>query len=214
MPVFSATYTGKGYDQRVTARSAEWERRKATAYDRNHLKMLERRAEHKAQECVMRKAKLASNDARLAKIYKAAFDKLWAQNTTAQAEDQRREREVLRRKRKGLTAKMMAKRFLVDMNEKKCMHEFGAPFQFARSKMPNRKTWGGKASRGRLVDKEEIDEEVAAHTGTPSPSQEDADGQTGMSAWRANVHVLEASYRHGWRIWSACCFAVETHRSG
>jgi hypothetical protein len=141
MPVFSATYTGNGYNQRVKARSAEWERKKAAEYDRNHLRMLERRAEQKAQERVMRKAKLASNEARLSKIYKAGFDKLWAQNTTAQAEDKRKEREGLRNKQKGITAKMMTKRFLVDMNEKKCMHEFGAPFQFARSKMPNRKTW-------------------------------------------------------------------------
>jgi hypothetical protein len=62
-------------------------------------------------------------------------------DTTAQSDDQRREREGLRRNQKGITAKMMAKRFLVDMNEMKCMHEFGSPFQFARSRMPNRKTW-------------------------------------------------------------------------
>ncbi len=141
MPVFSVTYTGNGYNQRVKARSAEWERKKAAEYDRNHLRMLERRAEQKAQERVMRKAKLASNEARLSKIYKAGFDKLWAQNTTAQTEDKRKEREGLRHNQKGITAKMMAKRFLVDMNEKKCMHEFDAPFQLARSKMPNRKTW-------------------------------------------------------------------------
>jgi hypothetical protein len=45
MPVFSATYTGKGYNQRVKARSAEWERKKAAEYDRNHLRMLELRVE-------------------------------------------------------------------------------------------------------------------------------------------------------------------------
>jgi hypothetical protein len=61
MPVFSATYTGKGYNQRVKARSAEWERKKKAEYDRNHLRMLDLRAEQKAQERVMRKTKLASN---------------------------------------------------------------------------------------------------------------------------------------------------------
>jgi hypothetical protein len=45
MPVFSATYTGKGYNQRVKARSTEWERKKEAEYDRNLLRMLERRAE-------------------------------------------------------------------------------------------------------------------------------------------------------------------------
>jgi hypothetical protein len=36
MPVFNATYTGKGYNQRVEARSAEWDPKKEAEYDRNH----------------------------------------------------------------------------------------------------------------------------------------------------------------------------------
>jgi hypothetical protein len=48
IPVFSATYTGKGYNQRVKARSAEWERKKEAEYDRNHLRMLDHRTEQKA----------------------------------------------------------------------------------------------------------------------------------------------------------------------
>ncbi len=61
----------------------------------------------------------------------------------------------------------MTKRFIVDKNEKKYMHEFNAPFQFDRSKIPNHKTWANVEKQVETdwsVDKEEIDEEVTAHS--------------------------------------------------
>ena len=79
-----------------------------------------------------------------AKRAKEAFDRLAREDTSAQAEDKRREIAALRRKqmnsdkRQSLSGKC---RFVVGMGETMSGGALNAGFQFARSKVPNEKAW-------------------------------------------------------------------------
>jgi hypothetical protein len=102
VPVYSATYSGKGISYKTTARSAEQRRNDAALYDRELRRKLDRRAAQRAVEAQNRKAKMERKRKAGAKRGKEAFERLWQQVTSAQAmrvlDDQRAEREARRRK--------------------------------------------------------------------------------------------------------------------
>jgi hypothetical protein len=144
MPVYSATYNGKGINHRTNARSMARQRNNAAQYDRELRRKIDRRTAQRALEMANRRIKIERQKKAGAKRAKEAFDRLAREDTSAQAEDKRREIAALRRKqmnsdkRQSLSGKC---RFVVGMGETMSGGALNAGFQFARSKVPNEKAW-------------------------------------------------------------------------
>ena len=140
VPVYSATYSGKGISYKTTARSAEQRRNDAALYDRELRRKLDRRAAQRAVEAQNRKVKMERKRKAGAKRAKEAFERLWQQGTSAQAmrvlDDQRAEREARRRKQIK-----SGRKFVVALGDSMSGAALNAGFQFARSKIPNDKSW-------------------------------------------------------------------------
>ncbi len=142
MPVYSATYSGKGINHRTNARSMARQRNDVAQYDRELRCKIDRRAAQRALELANRKMKNEKKRKAGAKRAKEAFDRLARQDTSVQAEDKLREIAALRRKqinsgkRQFISARC---RFVVDIGEKMSGDALNAGFQFARSKVPNAK---------------------------------------------------------------------------
>ena len=91
MPVYSATYNGKGINHRTNARSMARQRNNAAQYDRELRRKIDRRTAQRALEMANRRIKIERQKKAGAKRAKEAFDRLAREDTSAQAEDKRRE---------------------------------------------------------------------------------------------------------------------------
>ena len=134
MPVYSATHSGKGINHRANARSMAQKRKDATQYDRELRRKIDQRAEQRALELANRRMKIERKQKAGAKRAKEAFDRLARQDTSAQAEDNRRESSALRRKQMNSGKRQFISgrcRFVVDMGEKMSGDALNAGFQFA-----------------------------------------------------------------------------------
>ena len=102
MPVYSATYSGKGVSYKTTARSAEQRRNDAAQYDRELRRKLDRCGDHRVVEAKNRKTKMGRKRKVGTKRAKEVFERLCQKGTSTQAmrvlEDQRVEHEVRRHK--------------------------------------------------------------------------------------------------------------------
>ncbi len=142
MPVYNATYNGKGINHRTNVRSMTRQRNNAAQYDRELRRKIDRRTVQRALEMTNRRIKIESQKKAGAKRAKEAFDRLAREDTSAQTEDKHREIAALSRKqmnsgkRQFLSGKF---RFVVGMGEKMSGGALNAGFQFARSKVPNEK---------------------------------------------------------------------------
>jgi hypothetical protein len=96
MPVYSATYNGKGINHRTNARSMARQRNNVAQYDRELRRKIDRRTAQRALEMANRRIKIERQKRAGAKRAKEAFDRLAREDTSAQAEDKRREIAALR----------------------------------------------------------------------------------------------------------------------
>ena len=94
MPVYSATYNGKGINHRTNARSMARQRNNAAQYDRELRRKIDRRTTQRALEMANRRIKIERQKKAGAKRAKEAFDRLAREDTSAQAEDKCREIEA------------------------------------------------------------------------------------------------------------------------
>ncbi len=98
MPVYSATYSGKGINHRTNTRSMTRQRNDTSQYDREMRRKIDRCAAQRALELTNHRMKIERQQKPGAKRAKEAFDLLARQDTSAQVEDKYREITALRRK--------------------------------------------------------------------------------------------------------------------
>jgi hypothetical protein len=113
-------------------------------YDRELHCKIDRRAAQRALELENRKMKNEKKRKAGGKRGKEEFDHLESQDTSDQTEDKHREIAALRSKQinSGKSQFLSGRcRFVVDMGEKMSGDSLNEGFQFARSKVPNEKTW-------------------------------------------------------------------------
>jgi hypothetical protein len=147
IPVYSATYSGTGKTYKSTSAAAKWERAAEAEYHREHRRKIDKRAAQRVVEAYNREIKKARKIKAGAKRANEEFARFCLQNVSAKSvkafEDQREEREALRRKqmKRGKIKKpdAGARRFVVDLSETMCGNALNAGFHFARSKAPNDK---------------------------------------------------------------------------
>jgi hypothetical protein len=144
MPVYSATYSGKGINHRTNTRSMTRLCNDSAQDDRDLFCKIDRRAAKRPLELANCKMKNEKKRKTGTKRAKETFDLLTRQDTSVQAEDKRREIAVLRRKQINFGKSQFISgrcRFVVDMGEKMSGDALNEGFQFARSKVPNQKDW-------------------------------------------------------------------------
>ena len=147
IPAYSATYIGTGKTYKSTLTAAKWERAAEANYDRELRRKIDKRAEQRAVEAYNRKTTKARQLKAGAKRAKEEFERFCLKNVSAQSvkvfEDQRKEREALRRKQmktgKPKKTDSGRRRFVVDLGDTMCGNALNAGFHFARSKVPNDK---------------------------------------------------------------------------
>jgi hypothetical protein len=143
VPMYNATYSDTEISYQTTARAADQRRNDVpdvVQYDHDLRLKLDRRAAQRAVEAQNRKVKMERKRKAGAKRAKEAFERLWQQGTSAQAmrvlDDQRAERETRRRKQIK-----SGRKFVVALGDSMSGAALNAGFQFARSKIPNDKSW-------------------------------------------------------------------------
>jgi hypothetical protein len=142
MPVYNATYSGKGINHRTNARSMAWHRNDTVQYDRELCRKIDRCAAQRALVLVNHRMKIERKRKTGTKRTKEAFDRLARQDTSVQSEDKHREIATLRRKQISSAKGQFISgrcRFVVDMGEKMSGNALNAGFQFAKSKVPHEK---------------------------------------------------------------------------
>ncbi len=101
VPVYSATYSGTGKTYKSTSTVAKWERAVEAQYDRELRRKIDKRAEQRAVEAYNRKTTKARKRKAGAKRAKEEFERFCLKKVSVQSvrafEDQREEREALRR---------------------------------------------------------------------------------------------------------------------